>query len=99
MLAVAKQKASARKIIDANLGPDLPPLLGHIWAMYTALDCARTGNGFGPNPISYSEMDAYARLSGVTLATWEVNALKRLDLAYLRTLAEERERNENMSTR
>jgi hypothetical protein len=32
------------------------------------------------NPISYSEIDAYCRLMKVSLSTFDVSAIKRLDV-------------------
>lgn len=35
--------------------------------------------GQAPQPISYSEIDAYSRLSGIRITPWELRVLRRLD--------------------
>lgn len=47
------------------------------------LASARTSSGFGGNPISYSEVKAWAELTGRKPSPLEVNALRRLDARYL----------------
>lgn len=40
------------------------------------------------NPISYLEVDAYARLNQVDLTAWEVGLIRRLDDAVLKAATE-----------
>lgn len=40
---------------------------------------ARTSNGFGLNPLSFAEIQAWAALTGADPTPWEVSLLKRLD--------------------
>ena len=47
------------------------------------MSSARTSNGFGLNPLSFCEIEAWARLSGVEPTPWEVGLLKRLDMVTL----------------
>lgn len=42
----------------------------------------------GPCPISYESIEAYARLHGLTLRAWEIEGIRRIDNAYLRTQAD-----------
>ena len=35
--------------------------------------------GFGIGRISYSELDAYQRVTGSAFAPWEVDAIRRID--------------------
>lgn len=62
---------------------ECPHLLTEYWGMFTELNAARGGNGFGPNPISHAEIAAFAALHGVALAGWEVRVLRMLDSLYL----------------
>lgn len=55
----------------------------YLWRQFTSLHRARTSNGWGPNPITWSELDAYCRLTGVQLDPWEVEAIRALDEAFL----------------
>lgn len=47
------------------------------------LSGSRTSNGFGLNPISFTEILSWATLAGVAPTPWEVRLLKRLDAATL----------------
>lgn len=43
------------------------------------LDSARQSSGFGIQPITYTEMSAWAGLRGIELFDWEVKVLRSLD--------------------
>ncbi|CAB4122375.1 hypothetical protein UFOVP32_14 [uncultured Caudovirales phage] len=78
LAAVAKKRK--RKIA---LAPSVPTEALHLWNLFTRLNSTRTGNGFGPNPISFLEMESFCRLTGEVLDPWEVHAIRALDDAYL----------------
>jgi hypothetical protein len=59
---------------------------GHVWEFFWQLSAARGSNGFGLNPFSYSEIDAFGRLNRIAFEPWEVAALKQMDAAYLRAV-------------
>lgn len=44
-----------------------------------ALHSTRTSNGFGANPITFTEMKSYFDLIQVEPEEWEVDLIKRLD--------------------
>lgn len=68
---------------QSELNPEpFPDLAAHVWGWFQELSTGRTG-GFGPNPLTWECIDAWARLTGTRLAPWEVRAIKALDLAYL----------------
>lgn len=50
----------------------------HIWEWFLDLSLARPV-GYGPTPISFSEIEAYSRLMGVEITPWEVEQLRRID--------------------
>lgn len=62
--------------------PALPLAGEHLWDWFLELDAGRS-SGFGLNPLSYSEIAAWAALSGAQPSSWEVTALKRMDAARL----------------
>lgn len=64
-------------------GPELPRGFSHVWNTFVRLHAARTGSGFGANPITYVEIDAYCRLSRLPLDPWEIEVIRALDDAYL----------------
>jgi hypothetical protein len=47
------------------------------------LHSARGSNGFGINPLSYTEIDAWNRITCAGLTAQEVKIIKRLDMIYL----------------
>ena len=51
----------------------------HLWRIFHRLNARRGSNGFGINPISWGEIDAFVRTSGITLAPWEVEIVEMLD--------------------
>ena len=64
-----------------------------MWAWFRELDRARASNGYGLNPISYSDIDAWARLRRIALLYWHLDALismdgQRLKLLYDKTASE-----------
>ena len=50
---------------------------------FWTLSASRGGSGFGPNPISYLELYAWAALMRLELRSWEVQTLVALDQTFL----------------
>jgi hypothetical protein len=71
--------------------PEMPGVLMYLWDWFCALDSGRGGNGFGLNPLSYSEIQAWATLMQVQLAPWEVDAIKRIDAVRIRIANEKKD--------
>ena len=67
-------------------GPPIPPVGAYLWEWFSELHKARQG------PISYSEIQAWAKLSGNSPEPWEVKAIKALDIEYLKFQNEEAKR-------
>jgi hypothetical protein len=76
--AAAKFSPLAREELS---GPPCPAAAEYLWAIYLELEGTRTSNGYGPNALAWSEIDAYARLRGFRFTPWELDALRALDLA------------------
>lgn len=74
--------------------PDIPAALSHIWEWFCELSATRSGNGAGPNPISYSEVMAWALLTGRAPSPRDVRAIMELDAAFFRELAEQDRRRD-----
>jgi hypothetical protein len=64
-------------------GPPLPPEIEHVWRWFDDLQSARGNSGFGLNPLSYSELQAWATMTHCAPTPFEVRLLKDLDLLYL----------------
>jgi len=65
--------------------PELPLDFAHVWNSFIELHNARGGSGFGPNPISYTEIASYRAVTGADLSPWEVKVIRALDTLYLET--------------
>jgi hypothetical protein len=52
--------------------------LEHVWHAFCRLH-ARRRSGFAPEPIAWSDLDAFIRLTGARLAPWEIQLIEMLD--------------------
>lgn len=64
--------------------PRVPEAGRELWRAFVALSRTRTGSGVGPNPISYSEIEAWCRLFRMPLQPHHVEILVAMDQAWLR---------------
>jgi hypothetical protein len=67
----------------------LPELFEQSWQDFLELHNARSSNGFGVNPISYLEIDAWTRLNRITLSLSDIKIIKALDNVFLKQQAKE----------
>lgn len=66
--------------------PELPVGLGALWGLFLELDAQRA-SGFAPEPLGYSQIAAWQRVTGVTLTPWEAGALLAMDNAAMHEMA------------
>jgi hypothetical protein len=59
--------------------PPFPQPLAYIWIAFVRLSARRGSNGFSFNPISWPDIDAFVRHSGMRLAPWEIRLIEELD--------------------
>lgn len=74
--------------------PPIPAAFQHIWDWFCELSAARSGNGAGPNPIAWTEIEAWARLTGRLISPRDVQAIAALDQAYFTELSEQERRRD-----
>lgn len=68
--------------------PQPHPAAEHLVTWWRELNGARRSGGMGgPDPIGYTELDAWARLTGRRPTSLEVRALRAMDEAFLGALA------------
>lgn len=60
-----------------------PEPVRYLWQAFCEISATRGNNGFGPNPLSWSEIEAWARLDGRILFQFERTALLMLDRVFL----------------
>lgn len=54
-----------------------------LWQAFKELHASRANSGFGPMRISFAEIDAFQRVTGLSLKPWEVEAIRRADRAFM----------------
>lgn len=59
--------------------PPFPMAMLHVWTAFNRLSNRRGSNGFGINPISWADIDAFVRHSQMPLAPWEIRIIEELD--------------------
>lgn len=69
------------------LGPPCPDALVYLWEWFVELTCARTGNGFGANPMTWTEIYLWSRIHGRWLQPFEREAIRALDHKFLQVMA------------
>jgi hypothetical protein len=62
--------------------PPMPMELGYLWRAFNRIR-HRKGNGFGPCPIEWPDIDAFVRNSRFCLAPWEIEVIEELDDLYM----------------
>ncbi len=60
-----------------------PETLEFIWRDFHELNNGRTSNGYTLNPISYTELDAWNRLTNKAVTAQEIDIIKQLDGVFL----------------
>lgn len=69
----------------------MPDGMLYLWQAFRRLSLRRSSNGFGVNPLTWPEIEAFNRLSGLRLEPWEVEIVEHLDGIFLAQQAKERE--------
>jgi len=67
---------------------EIPNEAAHVWAWFCDLHSARSSNGYGWNPLSYSEITAWGKLMGEKICKHEARLLRQLDLLFLAEAAD-----------
>ena len=68
---------------DSDDAPDVPIAGQRVWSLFLSLHAARGGNGFGANPLSNTEIEAYARMAREPIRPFEFEIIRALDRVYL----------------
>jgi len=62
---------------------EMPDCLHYLWGWFCELSGGRGYAEFGALPLTYSEIQAWSQLTKSEPTAWEIEALKRIDRAYL----------------
>jgi hypothetical protein len=68
--------------------PDMPEEYAFAWQAWSEINNARSNNGYGPNPISFSEIKAYVDLTGTPLLPYEIKGIRVVDTAFMKSYSE-----------
>jgi len=68
-------------------GNPCPAAMAYLWRIFNRLRRRVGGNGFGANPISWPDLDAFVRYSRINLAPWEIEVIEDLDDLFLIAMA------------
>lgn len=74
-------------LLIANL-PPIPEDMEYLWEWFIELDASRGNNGFGISSLTYTEILAWATLTGRRPAPWEIAVIHRLDSVRIRVANE-----------
>lgn len=93
LLQVCKQTGKTPEELGVSLpedvAPDVPENGEYLWAWFQELSSGRGNNGFGVLPLSWADMDAWARLTGNQPEPWETAILRNMDDTFLAVCHEE----------
>ena len=83
------RRADKRAEYEAELWmPEFPMSMMYLWRVYHRLRGRKGGNGFGHSPLEWPDIEAFSRLSGLSLLSWEVALIERMDDLWLRAQAQ-----------
>lgn len=63
--------------------PVVPEAGRLLWNFFVEMSDGRSGSGFGPNPISWAEMEAWMRVRRWPLTDAHISILRAMDRAWL----------------
>lgn len=70
----------------------LPQSCYGVWKVFIDLNNARSSSGFGVNPVSYLEIQAYCSLYNTVLDEWELDLIRKFDNEVLKIYADQAEK-------
>ena len=78
--SLARQRARAGLPPPEGLADFVcPPAAEYVWQWYCEISRRRGGNGFSANPISYTDVESWARLTRTTPSGLDVEWIMDLD--------------------
>lgn len=97
MLSVWRQTGIKPKELEDVI--ELPESCIYVWKWFIDLHNARGSNGFGINPISYTEIKSYFDLMDTQPEEWEVILIKLFDNEALQAYAKEADAERKKKTK
>lgn len=72
---------------------ELPQSCLHVWKWFCDLHTSRSFNGFGPNPLNYTEIKNYFDLIDISPEEWELKLIKKFDMEAMDSISKEMKNN------
>lgn len=72
--------------------PEIPEGFEPVWAWFWELASGRGHTGFAWLPLSWTEMDAWARMSGIDMQPWLAGMFRAMDRAWLAEAARQQKK-------
>lgn len=76
--------AAMAEHLKAKKRPQIPVAGVELWAAFITLSRTRSYSSFGPNPISYQEIEAWCRLHRMPLEPHHIQIICALDQEWLK---------------
>ena len=76
---VVAEEASGESLFEE---PEVPAAGEHLWFWFWDLDAGRGYGMGGAEPLTYTELQAWAGMLRTRPEPWEIEALRRMDVAY-----------------
>lgn len=84
----AVERATGRRPEDLN-GPELHAAGAYLWEWFLDLHSERLSSGYGPQPITSTQIRDWVALTGYDPDSWDVSVIKALDRCYRNAAAEQ----------
>lgn len=78
--------------------PKIDEMAMYLWEWFMELNSQRTSNGFGLNPITFLDIQAWATLTNRFPLSWEVKAIRMIDTVWVAEVAKIRD-SQNTDTK
>lgn len=89
--APKNSEAYKSAILQLTDEPEIPHCLYHVWNWFWELHGGRSSGFNGPEPILYSEINAWVNTKKILIHDFEIDIIKKMDSIYLNFVNEHRQ--------
>lgn len=82
------KKATGKHVPEIDDAPPLDPRVAYLWDIYSQLHHTRNAD----TPITFTEIDAYCRVTKCDVQMWELDAIRELDKTWCKVKNDARSR-------
>lgn len=83
--AVQRKTGAVHEMIAK--APPLPEGLESLWRTFLDLHDSRGSTGWGPQRITFADIDCFKRVTGAMLSPWEIEVIRKVDNLWLAEFA------------